>query len=73
MNKERTRDELIDSIIHTRTREHRVMPGFHSTTNWEERKAMNIDCDKVNRSCLHMIEGFTYNSINGYLHVYMVT
>ena len=26
--KERTRDDLIDSIIHTRTKEHRVMPGF---------------------------------------------
>ena len=28
MAKERTRDDLIDSIIHTRTKEHRVMPGF---------------------------------------------
>ena len=28
MVKERTRDDLIDSIIHTRTKEHRVMPGF---------------------------------------------
>ena len=45
--KERTRDELIDSIVHTRTREHRVMPGFHSASDWEERKAMGIDCDKV--------------------------
>lgn len=45
--KERTRDELIDSIVHTRTREHRVMPGFHDTSNWEERKALGIDCDKV--------------------------
>ena len=25
--RERTRDELIDSIVHTRTREHRAMPG----------------------------------------------
>ena len=45
--KERTRDELIDSIVHTRTREHRVMPGFHSASDWEERKVMGIDCDKV--------------------------
>jgi len=45
--KERTRDELIDSIVHTRTREHRVMPGFHDATDWEERKASGIDCDKV--------------------------
>merc|ERR1712222_111705 len=29
--RERTRDELIDSIVHTRTREHRAMPGFKST------------------------------------------
>lgn len=27
--RERTRDELIDSIVHTRTREHRAMPGEH--------------------------------------------
>jgi hypothetical protein len=45
--KERTRDELIDSIVHTRTREHRVMPGFLTASSWEERKAINIDCDKV--------------------------
>jgi len=45
--KERTRDELIDSIVHTRTREHRVMPGFHDASDWEERKALGIDCDKV--------------------------
>ena len=44
---ERTRDELIDSIVHTRTREHRVMPGFLTASNWEERRAINIDCDKV--------------------------
>ena len=50
--KERTRDELIDSIVHTRTREHRVMPGFHDTSNWEERKALGIDCDKVSRELL---------------------
>ena len=49
MAKERTRDELIDSIVHTRTREHRVMPGFHNASDWEERKAMGIDCDKVRR------------------------
>ena len=36
VSKERTRDELIDSIVHTRTHEHRVMPGFHEATNWEE-------------------------------------
>ena len=47
MAKERTRDELIDSIVHTRTREHRVMPGFHAASDWDERKAMGIDCDKV--------------------------
>ena len=68
MAKERTRDDLIDSIIHTRTKEHRVMPGFltasrslntfiaclsshltncHFNCSWEERKAINIDCDKV--------------------------
>ena len=23
------------------------MPGFLTASNWEERKAMNIDCDKV--------------------------
>ena len=48
--KERTRDELIDSIVHTRTREHRVMPGFHNASDWEERKVMGIDCDKVSIS-----------------------
>ena len=53
MAKERTRDELIDSIVHTRTREHRVMPGFHNASDWEERKAMGIDCDKVRRSFTH--------------------
>ena len=55
--KERTRDELIDSIVHTRTREHRVMPGFHDASDWEERKALGIDCDKVcncTRTCLDM-------------------
>ncbi|XP_023336889.1 dual specificity protein phosphatase 3 [Eurytemora carolleeae] len=45
--KERTRDELIDSIVHTRTREHRVMPGFRSSTDYDERKSMRVDCDKV--------------------------
>lgn len=45
--KERTRDDLIDSIIHTRTKEHRVMPGFLTASSWEERKQINIDCDKV--------------------------
>lgn len=45
--KERTRDELIDSILHTRTREHRVMPGFKSSTDFEERRSLRVDCDKV--------------------------
>ena len=44
---ERTRDDLIDSIMHTRTREHRAMPGFKDATSWEERKSLNVDCDKV--------------------------
>ena len=44
---ERTRDELIDSIIHTRTAENRVMPGMVSTTDWNERRAIRIDCDRV--------------------------
>ncbi len=44
---ERTRDELIDSIVHTRTREHRAMPGFRAASSWEERRGMKIDCDKV--------------------------
>jgi len=34
--RERTRDELIDSIVHTRTREHRAMPGFKSATDFDE-------------------------------------
>jgi protein-tyrosine phosphatase len=45
--RERTRDELIDSIVHTRTREHRAMPGFRSSTDYDERKSMRVDCDKV--------------------------
>merc|ERR1711971_583524 len=32
--RERTRDELIDTIVHTRTREHRAMPGFKSATDF---------------------------------------
>ncbi len=44
---DRTRDELIDSILHTRTREHRAMPGFRQASSWEERRDLNIDCDKV--------------------------
>lgn len=63
VTKERTRDELIDSIVHTRTREHRVMPGFHSTTNWEERKAIQIDCDKVYPGIL-LANGETIKNIN---------
>ncbi|XP_040576343.1 dual specificity phosphatase 29 [Lepeophtheirus salmonis] len=45
--RERTRDELIDSIIHTRTRENRVMPGYLDVTDWEERRSINVDCDTV--------------------------
>jgi len=45
--RERTRDELIDSIIHTRTKEHRVMPGFRSTSDFDERRNLRVDCDKV--------------------------
>ena len=45
--RERTRDELIDSIVHTRTREHRAMPGFKSATDYDERRSMRVDCDKV--------------------------
>jgi len=45
--RERTRDELIDSIVHTRTREHRAMPGFKSATDYDERRFMRVDCDKV--------------------------
>lgn len=60
--KERTRDELIDSIVHTRTREHRVMPGFHAASDWDERKAMGIDCDKVRRKIqLCVSSPFIYN------------
>jgi len=45
--RERTRDELIDSIVHTRTREHRAMPGFKSATDFDERRSLRVDCDKV--------------------------
>jgi len=45
--RERTRDELIDSIVHTRTKEHRVMPGQLSSTDFTERRSMKVDCDKV--------------------------
>ncbi|TRY77887.1 hypothetical protein TCAL_06161 [Tigriopus californicus] len=45
--KETTRDDLIDSILHTRTSENRRMPGFFTATNWEERNYANVDCDKV--------------------------
>jgi len=45
--RERTRDELIDSIIHTRTKEHRVMPGFRSSSDYGERQSMKVDCDRV--------------------------
>merc|ERR1712215_588633 len=45
--RERTRDELIDSIVHTRTREHRPMPGFKSATDSDERRSLRVDCDKV--------------------------
>ena len=26
----------------------RVMPGFRSSTDYDERKSMRVDCDKVN-------------------------
>merc|ERR1712233_243567 len=42
--RERTRDELIDSIVHTRTREHRAMPGFKSATDFDERRSLQVDC-----------------------------
>ena len=45
--RERTRDELIDSIVHTRTREHRAMPGMKSATDYYERQNLRVDCDKV--------------------------
>eukprot|EP00092_Neocalanus_flemingeri_P011117 GFUD01011971.1.p1 GENE.GFUD01011971.1~~GFUD01011971.1.p1 ORF type:complete len:302 (-),score=46.55 GFUD01011971.1:290-1195(-) len=45
--RQRTRDELIDSIVHTRTREHRAMPGFKSASDYDERRSMRVDCDKV--------------------------
>eukprot|EP00095_Tigriopus_kingsejongensis_P009457 snap_masked-scaffold197_size267318-processed-gene-1.0 protein:Tk09457 transcript:snap_masked-scaffold197_size267318-processed-gene-1.0-mRNA-1 annotation:"dual specificity protein phosphatase 3" len=45
--KETTRNDLIDSILHTRTPENRRMPGFYSSTNWEERSYAKVDCDKV--------------------------
>ena len=47
IGKERTRDDLIDSIVYTRTREHRAMPGFRDASDWEERRKMRIDCDKI--------------------------
>lgn len=46
---ERNRDDLIDSIIFNRTRENRVMPGFIAATNWDERRSLSIDCDKVRK------------------------
>jgi len=49
---ERTRDELIDSIVHTRTREHRAMPGFKSATDYDERRSMRVDCDKVHNGII---------------------
>lgn len=45
--RETTRDELIDSIVHTRTREHRPLPGFKSASDYDERRHLRIDCDKV--------------------------
>jgi len=50
--RERTRDELIDSIVHTRTREHRVLPGYKSATDYDERRSMKIDCDKVHKGII---------------------
>ena len=45
--RETTRDELIDSIVHTRTREHRPLPGFKSASDYDERRSLRVDCDKV--------------------------
>ncbi len=44
---ERPRDGLVDPTAHARTREHRAMPGFRDASTWEERRDLNIDCDKV--------------------------
>ena len=51
--RETTRDELIDSIVHTRTREHRPLPGFKSASDYDERRHLRIDCDKE-RCTLHL-------------------
>merc|ERR1719308_591726 len=52
IQRERTRDELIDSIVHTRTKEHRAMPGFKSATDYDERRSMRVDCDKVHNGII---------------------
>lgn len=50
--RETTRDELIDSIVHTRTREHRPLPGFKSASDYDERRHLRIDCDKVHEGII---------------------
>lgn len=71
--KETTRDELIDSIVHTRTREHRVMPGFRATTDFDERRHIRIDCDKVYNGIIlangETIQDISYLQSIGVTHV----
>ena len=43
--RERTRDELIDSIVHTRTREHRAMPGEDVDVDGDLDVDGNVDDD----------------------------
>merc|ERR1712066_56860 len=50
--RETARDELIDSIVHTRTREHRPLPGFKSASDYDERRHLRIDCDKVHEGII---------------------
>jgi len=61
--KETTRDQLIDSIVHTRTKEHRVMPGFKASTDYDERRALRVDCDKVYNGII-LANGDTIQDIN---------
>ena len=49
--KERTRDDLIDSIIHTRTKEHRVMPGF-LTASRSDKHVCNYSGNRIHCNCL---------------------
>lgn len=71
--RERTRDELIDSIVHTRTREHRAMPGFKSATDFDERRSLRVDCDKVFKGIIigngETICNMTYLKNIGVTHV----